>query len=396
MSGNAPSRVLLVHDVIGDLGGAEANVRLSAQGLAARGCQIALLHGPGTGIGEARFQEIFPTRFDWHQDPLALQQALAWQPQLIFVHKLADLGILRGIVASGIASLRMVHDHDIYCQRGYRYFPWNRQICTRKAGYACALTCGVVRNRQGPLPLKLAWPGRKLRELDLARQFTRHIVATPYMQRELELHEIARISILPPVPKPAPPGFQADYAKPLLLFVGQVIRGKGCDHFIRACARLRSPDWHGLIIGDGNHLPACQHLIRKLGLQGRLRCTGWVEQQELHRYYTHARAGLIPSMWPEPFGAIGVEFMLHGLPAIGYDAGGIADWLAHEQIGLLCPYGDITALAAAMDRVLAEPETAAAWGREARRIAERDFVHERYLDQLHALACATVEEHARS
>jgi glycosyltransferase involved in cell wall biosynthesis len=386
----------LVHDVIGDLGGAEANVRLSAQGLAARGCEIALLHGPGTGTGEARFRHIFPTRFDWQQDPLALQKALAWQPELIFVHKLADLVILRGIVNSGIASLRMVHDHDIYCQRGYRYFPWNRRICTRKAGYACALTCGVLRNRKGPLPLKLAWPGRKLRELELVRQFTRHIVVTPFMQRELELHEIARISILPPVPKPAPPGFRADYAEPLLLFVGQLIRGKGCDQFIRACARLRSRDWRGLIIGDGSQLQACQHLITKLGLQERLRCTGWVEQQELHRYYTHARAGLIPSMWPEPIATIGLEFMLHGLPCIGYDAGGIGDWLVHEQIGLLCPYGDIKALAAAMDRVLAEPETAAAWGGEARRIAEREYDHDRYLDQLYELASATVEEHARS
>jgi glycosyltransferase involved in cell wall biosynthesis len=392
-------RVLFVHDVIGDLGGAEANVRHAATGIAKRGSAIAFLHGPGTGTGEDKFAALFPDRFPWTGGwEAALRQALAWRPDVVYVHKLAHLGVLRALVASGQPLVRMVHDHAMYCQREYRYFPWNRRICTRKAGYACAVTCGVLRNRGGALPLRFAWPGRKLTELDLCRRFNRHIVVTNYMRDELLLHDFdgARISILPPVPRPAAPSYVPTYSAPVLLFVGQIIRGKGLDALIACLPKLATPDWKLLVIGDGAHRGACEALVAKLGLTARVQFTGWIAQERLMDHYTAARVGVVPSVWPEPIATIGLEFMQHALPVVAFDAGGMKDWLIDGENGYLVPLWDAAAMARSIDLLIGDGARARRMGEDGLAKGRTWHVYERYLDDLAALLAIEAAAGART
>jgi glycosyltransferase involved in cell wall biosynthesis len=50
----------------------------------------------------------------------------------------------------------------------------------------------------------------------------------------------------------------------LVLFVGQVIRGKGVDLLLRALAKVRVP-FQASIVGEGNHRPYCERLCARLG-----------------------------------------------------------------------------------------------------------------------------------
>ncbi len=385
----AAPRVLFVHDVIGDLGGAEANVRLVAGGLAARSCPVALLHGASTGVGVEKFTKVLPDRFDWSAPPWrgALAAALAWKPDVIYVHKLAHLPLLEALVASGRPLVRMVHDHDMYCQRSYRYFPWNRKICTRKAGYACALTCGVLRDRGGLLPVKFAWPGRKLKELRLCRQFRRHIVVTRFMQGELELHDIPgrTITILPPMPKPAAADHVPQYSEPVVAFVGQIIRGKGVDVLIRACAKLKTPGWKLVIIGEGAHRGECEQVAKELHLGERVSFTGWVPQEELKRHYATVRCGVVPSVWAEPIATIGLELLHHALPVVAFDAGGMKDWLRDGENGFLIPLWDLDTMAERIDRLLGDGALARRLGQNGLAQAKAEYDQERYFDTLRDL-----------
>ena len=68
-------------------------------------------------------------------------------------------------------------------------------------------------------------------------------------------------------------------------------------------------------------------LVNNLGLQDRVTFTGWIDQQQLHTYYTNARCGIVPSVWPEPIATIGLEFYAMRLPVVAFDAGGMSDWL---------------------------------------------------------------------
>jgi glycosyltransferase involved in cell wall biosynthesis len=45
----------------------------------------------------------------------------------------------------------------------------------------------------------------------------------------------------------------------------------------------------------------------------------------------------VPSVWPEPFGLVGIEAGCVGLPAVGYATGGIKDWLIPGVSGELAP-----------------------------------------------------------
>src|SRR5207302_513760 len=113
-------RTLFVHERFGALGGAEANILLTAAELRRRGHAVGLLHGPGTGRCEGQWSEVFSSAF-----PLRKKQALdsvqnaLWQfePDLLYVHKMADLEVMEALLASGIPVVRMVHDHDLYCMR---------------------------------------------------------------------------------------------------------------------------------------------------------------------------------------------------------------------------------------------------------------------------------------
>ena len=52
-----------------------------------------------------------------------------------------------------------------------------------------------------------------------------------------------------------------------------------------------------------------------------------------------ARASLvaIPSLWPEPFGLVGLEAAQFGVPAVAFDVGGIGEWLTDGGNGILVP-----------------------------------------------------------
>ena len=383
-----PRRVLFVHDVLGDLGGAEANVRTSARGLRERGVEVAFLHGPGTGVGEEAFQSIFSERFPWGDGAAkAWEAAKAWGPTVVYIHKLMEVDLLERIAASGLPVAHMVHDHHLFCPRGYRYFPWNRQPCTKRAGYGCALTCAVQRARGGLFPVRLVWPGATLRALEIHRGFARHVVATRYMRDELLLNgfEASRIDILPPAARPAPEDFVPALDQPQVVFAGQLIRGKGCDVLLRALARLRCPDWICTVIGDGDQRSALEAQVTQLGLQGRVTFTGWIPQDRLFAEYGHARVGVVPSMWPEPMGGIGIEFQQHGLPVVAFDAGGIRDWLHDGEDGLLVPYGDEAGLAVALDRLLADRLLAMRLGTAGRAGAALRHGHADYLARLEGL-----------
>jgi glycosyltransferase involved in cell wall biosynthesis len=61
-------------------------------------------------------------------------------------------------------------------------------------------------------------------------------------------------------------------------------------------------------------------------------------------------------MWPEPFGLVGLEAALHGVPAVAFESGGIVEWL-HDGVSgrLVRERGSAEAFGGALASVLESP-----------------------------------------
>ena len=330
----AGKRILFVHDRFGAFAGAESNILATAQGLKERGYHTAILHGPGTGRNENAWQNVFSSRFPLPEDSATegIHAAIAeFNPHIIYIHKLADLDALSALLESQVPITRMVHDHDLYCLRSYKYNYFTRHICDRGMSPYCLVPCGAFINRDhdSRFPLKLASYRDKRRELELNRQFNRMLVATNYMREELLRNDFAsdKIEVHPPVPRDREVTLQSNFSdRNLIIYSGQITRGKGVDILLRALAAVTAP-FECLIFGDGNYRAACEALCQELSLAGRVRFQGYVSPDEIGRHYQECSVMAISSLWPEPFGATGLEGMGHGVPVVAFDAGGIKEWL---------------------------------------------------------------------
>src|SRR5690606_30607458 len=129
-----------------------------------------------------------------------------------------------------------------------------------------------------------------------------------------------------PVPPPTKTAVAPTFStENRLVYAGQLARGKGVDVLLRSLAHVKVP-FQCIILGEGHHRPYCEALSQQFGLTDRVHFRGYVPQAELSSIYEGASMAVLSSVWPEPFGATGLEAMRCGLPVVAFDVGGIGDW----------------------------------------------------------------------
>lgn len=384
-------RILYVHERFGALAGAEANAFITARELKGRGHSTGILHGPSTAKNVEKWEEVYEDRFPLSGGAKeATRRALEkFEPDVVYVHKMADLGVIETLVESRVPLVRMVHDHDIYCMRSYKYSYFNREICTRAASPYCVFGCGafLTRNRDGGFPLKYVSYGDKKKEIALNQKFDRMLVVTTYMRDELIKNgfDPRKIEIHPPVPLPGDPGLRSSFSdRNLIIYAGQIIRGKGVDVLIEALAQVNVP-FECIILGDGGHKGYCEELVKKLGLGEQVKFKGFIPQEELKSYYRECSVVAISSVWPEPIATIGLEVMRYALPVVAFDAGGIKDWLINNHNGYLVPWMDRPAFARSLERVLQDKNLARTMGENGLKLVSQNYDFPKYIAGLEAL-----------
>jgi glycosyltransferase involved in cell wall biosynthesis len=140
--------------------------------------------------------------------------------------------------------------------------------------------------------------------------------------------------------------------------VGRLVDVKGGHHLIQALplasARLAYP-LSLTIAGSGPEEPRLRTLAKSIGAD--VNFAGWVEGAKLDSLMRKADLLAIPSLWPEPFGLVGIEAGCVGLPSVAYASGGVLDWLIAGESGELAAADPPTpaGLADAIVRALADP-----------------------------------------
>jgi len=216
------------------------------------------------------------------------------------------------------------------------------------------------------------------------KQLDLSLVASGFMQLELLSNGFPpeRTCVLPlAIPQDVTSPSVVPSGIPTVLYVGQLIHGKGVDLLLRALAQI-NVSFRAIIVGKGNAEASLRCLSRELGLEDRVEFAGWVENASLPGYYALSHVVAVPSRWPEPFGMVGLEAMRHAKPVVAFDVGGIPDWLTHGHTGLLVTPGNVGAFAEALERLIVDRELAVTLGAAGAIQVKKRFGFDIYIDRL--------------
>jgi len=174
-----------------------------------------------------------------------------------------------------------------------------------------------------------------------------------------------------------------------ILAVGSLRACKGLPDLIEACRLLAA--WGRLfsctIVGDGRDRRSLQRLIRRAGLESRIRITGYVAQEALIPMYRQASVVVLPALSESHFGIPNVllEALAVETPVICTALPSLGEVIADGVHGRYVPECSPAALADALDDLARSPEAGRAMGRAGRAVIEALFDAEKNVDALEGL-----------
>ena len=162
--------------------------------------------------------------------------------------------------------------------------------------------------------------------------------------------------------------------KRVVIGVARLVPIKNVRLLIEAMAkvRLRLPDAHLLLVGDGPDRSAVRARAAELDLTDAVTFVGSVPQADLPALYRAADVFALSSDFDNSPNVV-LEAMASGLPVVATDVGGVREFVAEGIGGAVVPPGNAAALANALEQYLAQPDRARAAGTHNRIKASAEF-----------------------
>jgi len=194
-----------------------------------------------------------------------------------------------------------------------------------------------------------------------------------YLSQALQRHAIALVG--PHRNRVIPLGIATHTARPAapprdftVCTVGTLIPRKRVDQMIRVFARLapERPDARLVIVGEGPERRALELMIHRLGLADKIELTGRLDARAVQERMARASVMALPSV-RESLGAVYLEAMSLGVPALGTRGEGIEEHIEHGVSGILVPPDDDDTLLVELRALAADPDRARRIGEAGRR-----------------------------
>ena len=161
--------------------------------------------------------------------------------------------------------------------------------------------------------------------------------------------------------------------QPYVLFVGRITDQKGIFHLLDAAKALPA-GVQVVLCASAPDTPEIEERLRR-AVPAHPNVT-WINEMVpldvVTQLYSHAAVFACPSVY-EPFGLINLEAMACETPVVASGVGGILEVVEDGRTGLLVPPGRPDDLAAALRRVLENPELGRRMGLAGRRRVEEKF-----------------------
>jgi glycosyltransferase involved in cell wall biosynthesis len=309
-------------------------------------------------------------------------------PDLVFFHHFSHDQALQALLNT-YATVGMLHDYLPICIRDSRRGYFSRRLCHAPLGLTCLLRGHFIRrsmvHQNRPRLIGLQYHQRLLQVL---KSMPLLIVASTgvqhaYMENGFRQEQLAVLPLFTSIPDME---MGSSFPRPQnLLFMGRLTdQYKGADLLMQVLRRCRQP-FMTTVIGEGAYLPQVRSQCQRLGLADRVRFQGWTTAELVHTEYQKSYCLVMPSLWAEPFGLVGLEACANATPVVAFDVGGISEWLADGENGFLVPYLDKKAMAEKLDLLAENPELVRKMGLAGRARVTEQFSEEIYMDRLMAL-----------
>ena len=352
--------ITVLCDRLGDVGGAERYWEPVLPALTARQMTVRLLArdvAAGAGYG------VQPQTIRW-ADEHGLPSSEAARavaddlvnhpPDMVITASVFDTAVLDAVRRHAPRWLVRLHDHRAFCPTGDRVYPQFEAPCSAPMGAACRGAAVVRGCVHGPRPASF----RRIRAREAVRERISRadgvLVSSEHMRATCAANGIprSRVAVTPP-PLPAAAFALAPALRPrahALVFAARLTPRKGLTSLLRALAKISPHERPRLIVaGEGEDEERdARALAARDGVDVEWR--GRLTTAALRDAIDEADAVALPSLWPEPFGLVGIEAQARGRPAVAYRVGAIGEWIAGA--GIAVNRGDEQALASAIRTIL--------------------------------------------
>lgn len=354
-------RILIAHEALAGGGGVETYLETVIPALRARGHDVAFLHhNSRTAAGPTRlvFDDVPGFGVQDEGLPNVIRSLREWSPDVCFSHNMRPLEVDEALLQQW-PVVKMMHGYFGTCISGHKCHAYpSPSPCERSFGTACLALYGP--RRCGQLrPSRLVKDyGWNLRQRRLFSRYAAMTVASAHMADEYQRSGVAadRVAAVPLFSPWPVTSARMETTVPTVLFAGRLTALKGARVLAEAVAeaqtRLNAP-LRLIVAGEGPERAALERRTKTLNLEASF--TGWVTGPERLAVFRRATVLAIPSVWPEPFGLVGLEAASLGVPAVAFDVGGIWEWLRDGVNGhLVDPDGGTQAFGQALANVLGD------------------------------------------
>jgi len=372
-------RLLVAVERAGPAGGMERYLEIVLRALVARGAEVRVIARECdsavdiAGVGIERIVWAAERDVPDLRAAEATRRAIeTFAPDIAVAHNVMDAGVVEALRAVPRLAYH-IHDHRPFCPNGDRVYPRTHTTCRAPLGTACVVHALIDGCAYGPRPRTLELIGRRRRLRDAVAKADAAIVTSRYVRDRAISSGVSagRISVIPP---PLPDdAFAAERSvakgSRRVLFAGRVVWQKGLLALVRALAKIPSamrPELQAL--GDGPDLPEVRQAASRANVA--LVARGAAGVAEVRAAIDAATLTVVPSLWAEPFGYVGIESLARGRAVVAFDTGGIGEWLSDGRNGRAVVAGDEAALARAIEELLDDGELRGAMEVLARSDAE--------------------------
>ncbi|MBN1793576.1 MAG: glycosyltransferase family 4 protein [Candidatus Omnitrophica bacterium] len=162
-----------------------------------------------------------------------------------------------------------------------------------------------------------------------------------------------------------------DTAKPIVLFVGSLIKRKGVDLLLESWPKIKTicPDAQLVIVGQG---PSEFMITEYLDRYPDMYHVRFLTQERLVHYYSTASVFAFPSR-KEGFGMVVGEAMSCGVPVVAFRTHGVQRLVEDGRSGYMVDPEDVDVFAEKVGHLIRHPEDAIQMGNRARRRIAKEF-----------------------